>query len=506
MKKYLLRIFTISILILTHHQLCTAMFYQQQTIQIDTLKHNIKINDAHPLSYPTFRKMMRGQYNFALVGSQTPTYGITLETVNPKITLKSNIYQKNKVILNLELSGGTTDGLFKLYSNDKLNSILKGSFGLNYSFDWLNKGYYKSLNDIEKLKVHDTKNDLIGLTKQHNALINNHIIYKILTGPRLDLNDKSNTYEGSMIEKFENYKTCELNTQQEKILLKHTTNLMKIYADGIDTNNTFHKNYNEFYQVITNITDTVNRNALLRNATKGAKLFEKINDTIPDLEIKEFKPLYNSLRIAWINFSPNFENIGYQSFEEIGQTFAKKNAVQYGANVSYNFYQKSQRVKSKFFFGQVGIGINRVNSLIEKTRFSYEKTIEKKNSNGERLFDKTSGIAYEGNIKFGLGLEVFAEAYWMFWNNTNMPGFYLKSGLQYGYPWINEYKWPLAAGLVFSVVSDKKDAKNLFTVIPYGAWTNMIDEKNLTDRTKTTPLHNLFEVGVKVGIPINIGK
>ena len=67
-------------------------------------------------------------------------------------------------------------------------------------------------------------------------------------------------------------------------------------------------------------------------------------------------------------------------------------------------------------------------------------------------------------------------------------------------------KTALDLGIVWSVINDDKDAKNLLTIIPFVSWSNLNDEYKDATKTEFKKRSDLLTAGVRIGVPINISK
>jgi hypothetical protein len=61
-------------------------------------------------------------------------------------------------------------------------------------------------------------------------------------------------------------------------------------------------------------------------------------------------------------------------------------------------------------------------------------------------------------------------------------------------------------GIVWNVVSNDKDSKNVLTIVPYMGWSNLMKEYKNASKTIDKKLSEVFSAGVKFGIPVNLGK
>jgi len=55
-------------------------------------------------------------------------------------------------------------------------------------------------------------------------------------------------------------------------------------------------------------------------------------------------------------------------------------------------------------------------------------------------------------------------------------------------------------------LNNEKDSKNVLTIVPYMNWSNLLKEFKDVGKTQEKKLADLFSVGVKFGIPVNLGR
>jgi len=200
-------------------------------------------------------------------------------------------------------------------------------------------------------------------------------------------------------------------------------------------------------------------------------------------------------------------------YHSVNQTLEDKSSLLWGARLSLNIFLK-YKAPHRYHYFVLGVSPQKMNSLDEMSKYSYKKTTTKPIApdpnapagQTQAVAKEEPGNAYEGSYRAGAGLEVFAEGYSVPWVNAYAPGFYLKFNYTYSKYRINTNQVGFYLGLMWNVQNNDKNAKNLLTIIPYAGWSNLNEQYNDLNKTDKVPLHSLFNTGLKIGIPINLGK
>lgn len=479
-----------------------------------------------PLSYYAFQKMMRQHYNFTILGTQTPVSGFKVETNKPTVTLKGNIYTSGKneenvskkaLIINLELTAGVSNDIQQLFSGKQLNSYFKASVGFNVPFDGGNSAKFVMDNDFEKMMLRkkvceyredvavqiDTMLVLLGLEEILNGPIKtldeavNHIA--ILAGKdEYTINDYSDPQKWGRPVLYSNIKT-----HYRTLLI----GMIKKY--GADASLSDDAMFVDFVTKLGSKADNkLKSSKLLTDFNRCAK-FKKNRlykyTLIDNYEIESYKEIWTAKVISWLNFSATGLNASFKLYEAATATLMDSNSFLPGVNASYNYFKK-YTVANKYLYFRVGLGVKRTNSLVDLPKFDYKKETTVNVTPTETLKTTKEGTAYQGILKHGLGLEVPIELYWAPWEHEAIPGLYGKLQYSYGEPWINKNKVSLDLGMIWNVTNADKDSKNVLTIVPYMSWSNLVKEYKDEAKSKQKKLTDLFSIGVKFGIPVNLGK
>lgn len=106
---------------------CSGILFQTKVAgQVNTTIQAAKIEEFKTAINRQFTKATTGTSfsnfgNFASVGTDAKTFTLGINSVNSKGN-----------ILGIELSGGASEGLFKIFTNQKLNSSFSGEFKYHY--------------------------------------------------------------------------------------------------------------------------------------------------------------------------------------------------------------------------------------------------------------------------------------------------------------------------------------------------------------------------------------
>lgn len=466
--------------------------------------------NSKPLSYYAFQKMMREYYNFTIVGTQAPVSGFKVETNKPSITLKGNILSSaNKhLITNLELSGGLQSDFQQLFSGNRLDGYFKASIGFNYLIASGNNASYIMDNDFLKMmirkKVCENREDI-------SKKIDSMIVLKAFEdhANKVPLNlDDFVKYVVVLSKLGENTIDGYNRTgNDEGYYLNLTTAMIKKYG-GVHS---LHQDtmFIDFMRKLRISTNDSLRSGTMLNDISRFELFRKdrkykyrVKD---DFEIAAYKDIWTSKSITWFNLSFTGVNAAFRTYDAGLNSLTDTTSFLPSVSFTYNYLRKRKEANRYLYF-RTGIVLRRVNSLVDLTKFEYEKETIINVNPGEQLKSKKSGVAYKGILAHGFGIELPLEAFLAPWPNEGLPGLYSKLQYSYGDPWINKNKISCDVGLVWNVMNADKDSKNILTIIPYMGWTNILKEyKDLTAKTPKK-LSELFTVGVKFGVPVNLGK
>lgn len=478
-----------------------------------------------PLSYFAFQKMMRQHYNFTILGSQTPVSGFKIETNKPTITLKGNIFssgkneniQKKALIINLELTGGVNNDIQQILSGKQLNGYFKGSLGFNVLFDGGNNAKFILNNDFEKMMIRkkvcefwgdvqlrlDTALVLLGLEHILNAPVKtldetvNHIV--ILAGQKeYSLKNYSRQETWGRTFPYANIKTH-----------YRTLVIAMIKKYGADANLSENAMFDDFIiKLGTKTNNNLKPGKLVTdfnrciNFKKDALYKYKLID---EFEIESYKAIWTSKVISWLNFSVTGINSSFKLYDAPTNQLLDSTSFLPGINASYNYFKKYSAT-NKYIYFRFGVGVKRANSLADLQKFDYKKETVINVTPTETLKSEKAGTAYQGALSHGFGFDIPVELFWAPWEHEAVPGLYGKVQYSYGQPWINKNKVSVDIGMIWNVNNTEKDSKNVLTIVPFMSWANLVKEYKDVAKTKQKKMSDLFSVGIKFGIPVNLGK
>jgi hypothetical protein len=473
-----------------------------------------------PLSPFAYRRMMRDHYNFTIMGSNTPVSGFKIETNKPTITLKGNITSprtEKDLLVNLELTGGLQNDFMQLLSGDDVNGYFKASVGFNKMITQGNSASYVMDDDLLKAMLRkkacmyreevasqiDTFLVLQALQTYIKPNTTIPVLSDLATGLAIvdakkdeytiarykrpfDDNLASIYYRNIILEVIKNYGADAKEADEDKRFQK------------------FVKDFNENRIPAAKIAKLADDYKRLSKFKADSKHKYRLIDAY---EIETYKEVWTSKRITWINVSFAAINSSFKLYDQAvaPEKLIDSNSFLPSVNVSYNYLWKAASA-NQYFYIRAGVGVRRINSLVDQQSFEYNKETVISVTPTETLKSKKSGTAYMGGLTHGLGFEIPLEVYWAPWTQAAVPGLYSKWQYNYGKAWLNKNKISVDLGMVWNVLNNEKDSKSVLTIVPYANWSNILREYKDATKTEKKKLGELFSVGVKFGIPVNLGK
>ena len=480
-----------------------------------------------PLSYYAFQKMMRNHYSFTVLGTQAPVSGFKVETNKPTITLKGNIYsgikqsddiKKKALIINLELTGGVSNEMQQIFAGDKLNGYFKAALGFNLLFDGGNNAKYTMSNDFEKMlnrkKVVEYHEEV---ALQVDSMLALSALEDILNAPVQTL-DKTVEYMLVLAGKDEytinNYSDpakwrrpfpySDLPGRYKSLVIA----MIKKYGADVSIADEDAMFIDFIAKLRAPANNTLKYSKLVSDFGKAAKFKQDRRykyQLIDDQAIDTYKNIWTQKKITWLNVSVSGLNSSFKMYNAGTNMLSDSNSFIPALTLSYNLFTK-YAVANKYFLFRIGIGVKRMNSLADLPKFDYKKETLINVSPTETLKSEKSGTAYQGELKHGFGFELPLETYWAPWTRDAIPGLYGKLQYNYGETWINKNKISMDIGMIWNLTNSDKDSKSVVTIVPYVSWANLVKEYKDVQKTKQKSLSDLFSVGLKFGIPVNLGK
>jgi hypothetical protein len=224
-----------------------------------------------------------------------------------------------------------------------------------------------------------------------------------------------------------------------------------------------------------------------------------------DAEIEVSKDLWTWKAIMWFNLTATGANANFRLYDEPSKLLLDTSSFLPGATLSINGLLKGKEVHS-FGYVKIGFTISKSNSLVDLPKFNYAKETTITINPGETMKSKEEGVAYNGKLIEKKATEFFIETYILPWKPAGVPGLYAKVNWRHSDAWINPKKTAFDLGMVWSVINNDKDSKNLLTIIPFVSWSNLNDEYKDATKTEFKKKKDLFSAGIKIGVPINLSK
>ncbi|RBQ12056.1 hypothetical protein [Pedobacter miscanthi] len=491
-----------------------------QTVKVDSIPENILLQkvEGHPLSPYAFNQFLVNNYSFAILGTQTPVSGVKVETVKPSITLSGNVHvsKSKKYILNLELVAGAKEGLMEVFSKNKTSGVFKASFGLNMLSPWRNSGFYlreDTKKRTDDLFLKDRQLALSDSLSRINKYIKIGIIHQVLSDKVFFMSPTVDNFKALYLKYKKVPVDNDLITRETKLILE----VLALYGvtdpkleDALSHFVSRWKNaeQNAFVSVGPKLTDSISRSQSVnfeKNYQLGLRSISLAKDSLALAELNMNKSRYHSILINWFNISPSISNTSFQLYHENPVSLSPANSFVPALRLAYSIYRKYPNTSNRFWLGILSVTPKRTNSLEEMEKFSYKTTQSLAAPEGSTISSEETGTAYKGEYLAGFGTDFSFEGYVSPWTKPFIPGFYAKVGFIYGKPWVNRHQFPAEFGLLYNLKSSVKESVNLLSIIPYVAWSNLKNSVTYVKK-EAVPLHDKFSFGVKVGVPINIGK
>lgn len=481
---------------------------------------SLAAQDTAYISPRAYHKMMNDFFNFTLVGSQTPTSGIKVETSKPSISLKGNIFSQDyrRFVINLELEGGLDNGFMQLVAGKQVSSYFKGVVG----FNWLLPN-----TKAKRYTLTDTEHQLTYHARYRHAMTTYQQIDTFVT---IEIITDEDWFGGLNFAAF-----ARSVRDRRNLSIYHIDDAARDYPDGIDS--FYHRviravlhRYggkvtsdstqptlsddnlllNDFRKSLREPDSTrIRSKELLDDYDRLHHLLMKepytIKDKQCDFEIALTKFNWTRKTIQWVNASISAGNTNFKLFHPATEAITDSFSFAPGITLSYNLLTKGKEPK-RFSYFRGGIGFTKTNSLADLSKFSYRKENAIQASATETLTDTKEGIAYIGDLVEKVAFDAFAEGYIVPWKSAFIPGFHFRTMYRNSDAWINKKKLVLDLGIIWNIASNEKDAKNLLSIVPYVSWSNLLREYKDNAKLQEKSLGEKFMFGVKIGVPVNIGK
>ncbi|MES2374868.1 MAG: hypothetical protein V4557_19985 [Bacteroidota bacterium] len=480
------------------------------------------INAKEPLDKAAFRKMINRQFNYAILGSNTPVSGFKFETAKPTITLTGSLVppKTQNFILSLSLTGGVTDNIGQLFSDRKLNGYFKLSTGFNFAlplrkgiYNWdkiadtLDDGVPMVTADQESQKRYDSsQNTKLNAAFKKVICANRETISKqvetsaiVISALEVDSFTTFHAFLRVVTRKYKALKPDRFPGEVDSVRVLKILNNYLVKPDSVETENTF----TVFASGLKiKSTAAIKLEQLLADYTTSKKIRKTdYQNQQHDYAIEKLKNIWVKTRTHWLNITPSIANSSLKLFDETTKHLTDSNSALYGIDISWNCYTKYKG--PRYTYIRAGIGFTRTNNLEELGTLDY-RTSARQASTTDSLFEEKTGTAYKGMIKHASEFNAYGELYLA---PLKFPvGLYSTIKYRKSNAWLNKEKISLNIGVIWNVVNSDADAKNILSIIPYVGWSNILPDYSDAGKTKQNKASDLFSVNIKFGIPINLGK
>jgi len=461
--------------------------------------------ERNPLTPASFNKMMRNDFLFTIVGSKTPVSGFKIETSSPSVTFSGNaLTNKNRTfIMNLQLTASTSNNISEIFSQQKLNGTFSGSLGFNFMIPKFQKGIYNISDDNKKIKHFVISQYALSLSKSFFETLTYTVISD--TGfKNINTFDDFTTKIINIAQVYvDRHSACTIDG--DSITATALKVLKKYLPANNDDNNkifqSFQRNY--FAGNLQSIDLLDKKLSEARGLTDVSKNVHMLPDKINDSCIAIFKDIWVRKRLMWLNITPTVSNGSLTFYDTIKKKTADTTSLQYGVQLALNLLIKYAQTY-RYIYGKFGGDLGQANNVGDLKKISYLNSNTLTSTSTSALTSQKTGTAYKGQLANSFSWDVFFEFYMAVIKSPAAPGLYLRPVFSHVDQRLNKNRLSGDLGLIWNLASSDK-TKNLVSIVPYVSWANFLND--YTDQTKTTKnsLADLFSIGVKFGIPINLG-
>lgn len=471
-----------------------------------------------PLSSAAFDSLVVGNLNYMVLGDNNKKEGVAFEYKEDRteLTLSGQLWSKNGFIM-------TVDGKFAISSSafifDNNNASKKGKLSLNFFFNgvkYVNSKNFKTGYDADGM---DTKRAMIKndfdrramAQKLYQSIMEYEVIMHTFDIPFVRIQDEkfdrqrvllgiadseyeigsySNANEAAIVKKIKKYSPTIVATTLAGVASEvKRTNGETLTIENKDDKKIYEK-------TLPKDVNTFKIDKLLDDYQKAYDSLVNYSTNNNTMEIANFKKHWTSERHNYFGVSPFYERQAFDIYTptldnsvEFANRFEDIKTDLYGLNYSYNFVYIR---KQWFLIIRHTAAAGRSNNFTDYSNKEYSFSTLEGNVNSVPIIttEKVNGYMNKENKPYTYG--TFTESGIEVYFSSPIAGIFGRLGYKNNSALINRETYPLEAGVMINLKSDKKNivAVQLF-----------MSRENL----KVHPDENLF-FGLKVGLPINISK
>ena len=465
---------------------------------------DVEFSDYGAVSYPTFNRILKKDFNFLIFSNFTPKSGaaISYKDAEAKLQLSGNIYNQNSSIFNLSVETTASEGIY-FFDGDRGSSA---TFNLNY-FKFLKPNYkYVVKSPARRIAVRTDIVDLFEPLKHDLEEINE--IAKFIK------NSKNKKGVTSI------YQIVEIDIVEDLIfrsdsLLNTLKNLCRTYINLQDHLAYFYLNTNPIDYTKYDLNSKVEQvrsldvSKIAQALEKNRVLLNKLEDSVQTLEINYAKSAWTVKRKLFYSAHAFYGRESFLEYDQNGmEAFSNRFDTQrgdlYGAVIyPFNFFYEN--ISGKWGYMPVGKIIFR--SYVGGRRLSNRASFKNTEISGQAdLGTDTAGNVITGTItrnaylgdtayEYGNGVNFGAELY--YYPTKYDIGLFSRIGHEFqtyasGTGINNKELTPFRMGFLFGI---NNDAKTSYTVQLFIDRTDF----SLAPNGKDDDLR----VGFGLGIPVN---
>lgn len=466
MKKALISLFFLFMAIRTLSQVATnhLINYNNNKIKIEEFK--LAINKQ--FTKITTGTSFSGLGNFASVSSDSKSFSI------------GGNFLTNESLWGFEISGGATEGIFRLFNNEELNSNFSGEL----KYHKLIKTNFAARNSFE---VSEVENQIIEVNNQFKkdslALSMQKDFYKI----KLDiLNSQSKIIEMSkQIDKINSELDVKLISSKSKDSLEVTKGFLSFEIESHKQNL---DNWNKQLNIIQKGKDDFFAEELEKKAQIRDKKLIELKNKKQNIDLQGFD-------ITWISFGLRAKNNEIKLYKPNDLTTTQIKDTSF---VSQRFSASISRYRSTSFQNQdvywsTGIFLDYTTNLNSLKKIEIEERIPV-TGNPQQEIKKTIN-AYQGDYKEELfEFTMFYDYYRFFGKYNSIFGLHVNPSLNY-----NEFTKKPLTNLFLGIIVPFGDKEKQSSKINVEVFYNRQDIFNYLHKEV-----NISSFGIRATLPITI--
>ncbi|MBN1181711.1 MAG: hypothetical protein JXB49_05440 [Bacteroidales bacterium] len=454
--------------------LCLTLTLQAQINKLNSSNQNAKAKEFKYALNKQFTKIATGTAfgnvgNFAAISSDAKSFAIG-----------GNVVTKTSSVWGIELSGGATEGILKLFNNEELNTNFAGEL----KYHKLIKTDFAARNSLE---VSDLEDQIFELYNQFSrdsiSIANQKELYKI----QLDI---INT-ENKIIE--QNKQITKINSLLSIIpIATRTKDSLEVTKGSILFEIQNNKLNVDLWKKQLNKIESNKDEYFSTELEKKAQARDK---KVIELEKKKINLDLNGFDITWLSFGLRAKNNEIKLFAPNNLPNAQFSDTSF---ISQRFSASISRYRSTSFQNQdvywsAGIFLDYTTNFTSLKKVEIEERTPV-TGNSQQEIKKTIN-AYQGDYKEGLiEVTLFCDYYRFFGQYNSIIGIHINPNLNY-----NETTKKPLANLFLGVIIPFEDKEKQTSKINVEVFYNRQDIFNyLNKETKTSSF------GIRATLPITI--